>query len=172
VYTKPDKDNARQVVALDNEPRIDALLDILSGCERKVLVFVPFTHALNAVAKKLSDEGYDTAVVDGSTTQRARGEIFVAFQQTSKYRVLVAHPGTMAHGVTLTAADTIIWFGPTTSYETFEQANGRITRIGQKHKQQVIMMQSTAAERKIYATLRDRKKVQDTILDMFAEATT
>ena len=172
VYTKPDKDNARQVVALDNEPRIDALLDILSGCERKVLVFVPFTHALNAVAKRLSDEGYDTAVVDGSTTQRARGEIFVAFQQTSKYRVLVAHPGTMAHGVTLTAADTIIWFGPTTSYETFEQANGRITRIGQKHKQQVIMMQATAAERKIYATLRDRKKVQDTILDMFAEATT
>lgn len=171
VYTKADKDGKRSVVPLDNKPRISALIDILEGCERKALVFVPFTHALQGVAVQLAAAGYDTAVVDGSTPQRERNDIFVAFQQTSKYRILVAHPGTMAHGVTLTAADTIIWFGPTTSYETFEQANGRITRIGQKNRQQVIMMQATAAEKKIYAALRQKKRVQDTILDMFADAT-
>lgn len=172
VYTSPTRDAARTVVELDNKARIDALVDIVEGCEAKVIVFVPFTHALNGVAKAVEDAGFEVAVVDGNTPQSKRGDIFNAFQQTSKYKVLCAHPGTMAHGVTLTAADTIVWFGPTMSYETFEQANARIRRIGQRRKQQIIMMQSTPAERKSYSMLRQKRRVQDNILELFAEAST
>jgi SNF2 family DNA or RNA helicase len=77
----------------------------------------------------------------------------------------------MSHGLTLTAADTVIWAGPTTSLETFEQANARVRRIGQAHKQQVIMFQSSPVEKKMYARLRAKQQVQENILELFAEAT-
>jgi SNF2 family DNA or RNA helicase len=77
----------------------------------------------------------------------------------------------MAHGLTLTAADTIVWFGPTTSLEIFEQANARIRRVGQKHKQQVFMLQGTKMERELYARLRDKRDVQNGILDILADLT-
>jgi SNF2 family DNA or RNA helicase len=77
----------------------------------------------------------------------------------------------MAHGITLTAANTIIWFGPIANNEVFEQANARINRVGQTHKQQVLMFAGTPAERKLYARLKERGDTQSLLLDMMAEAT-
>lgn len=162
VYTKD-----RGVVALDNDLRLNAAVDAINATDRKVLVFTPFTHALKGVATRLSKEQIEHGIIDGSTPHSERGRLFSLFQSTDKLKVIVAHPGTMAHGVTLHAANTIIWFGPTTSLETFEQANARIRRVGQKHKQQILMFQSTAAERKIYSRLRQKQKVQTKILDLF-----
>lgn len=106
----------------------------------------------------------------GDVPQQQRAQIFNAFQNSTKHKALVAHPNTMAHGLTLTAADTIIWFSPITSLEIFEQANARIRRVGQKHKQQVLMFAGTPVEKKVYATLRRKQSVQDQLLAMF-EAT-
>ena len=90
----------------------------------------------------------------------------IYFQNTSSVKALVAHPVCMSHGLTLTAADTIVWFSPTTSLETFEQANARIRRIGQRHRQQIIMLQSTPAERAIYARLRSKRDAQNNVLEL------
>ena len=68
----------------------------------------------------------------------------------------------------MTAADTIIWFAPTTSLEIFEQANARIRRVGQKNKQLILMFSATKAERQMYARLRAKQKVQNLLLEMFA----
>ena len=165
VYTR-----TREVVALDNELRLEALIDAINATNRKVLVFCPFTHALTGIADKLKKEKIEFAVVDGSTPQGQRSKTFTLFQSTDKLKVIAAHPNTMSHGLTLTTADTIIWFGPTTSLDTFDQANARIRRIGQKSKQQIIMFQSTAVERKIYAKLRQKQNVQNSILELFADA--
>jgi SNF2 family DNA or RNA helicase len=77
----------------------------------------------------------------------------------------------LAHGITLTTANTIVWFAPVTSLETYEQANARIRRVGQKHKQLVLHLQSTPVERRIYKLLQNNQQVQDSFLDMFADAT-
>ena len=159
----------KEVVALDNDNRMQALVDTIESTERKVIVFVPFVHALNGIEERLKKEGVDCKTVSGETPRSDRDQIFNIFQNTNKLRVLVAHPQCMAHGVTLTAADTIIWFAPTTSLEIFEQANARIRRVGQKHKQLVLMFQSTDAEKRMYSRLRSKQKVQNTLLEMFAE---
>lgn len=156
-------------VKLDAEPRIDALLDLIDSAERKVLVFVPYTHALNGLAEILTKEKIDHCVVDGSTPDR--DGIFNKFQNTPHHKVMLAHPKCLAHGVTLTAADTIIWYSPITSLETYEQANARIRRIGQKHKQQLLHLQATAVEKKLYSMLRSKQKIQDQLLSLFEEAT-
>lgn len=157
-------------VPLDNKNRIEALMDAIESTDRKVLVFVPFKHALAGISEALSKEKVDHAVVSGDTTDRDRNKTFHLFQNTEKYRVLVAHPQCLAHGITLTAADTIVWFGPTLSNETFDQANHRIKRVGQKHKQQIVMLQSTPVERKVYKMLQAQADVQKGFLQMFADS--
>jgi SNF2 family DNA or RNA helicase len=99
-----------------------------------------------------------------------RAHIFNLFQNTNSYRVIVAHPQCLAHGITLTAADTVIWFAPVTSLEIYDQANHRIRRVGQKHKQLILHLQSTPVEKKIYAMLQKKQRVQDQLLELFAEA--
>jgi SNF2 family DNA or RNA helicase len=159
------------IVPLDNDERLQALVDIVLSTNEKVIVFAPFKHALAGIAKRLTSESIDVAVISGDTPKGDRDDIFAAFQTTSKYKCIVAHPQTMAHGLTLTAASTIVWFAPITSLETFEQANARVRRIGQKHRQQILMFQATKAEKQMYARLRAKQKVQNLLLDMFSEAT-
>lgn len=157
-------------VSLDNNKRIEALMDVIASTDRKVLVFVPFKHALDGISKALTSEGIEHANVSGDTPAPERNRIFNLFQNTEKYRVIAAHPQCLAHGVTLTSADTIVWFSPITSLEIFDQANHRIRRVGQKHKQQVIMLQGTPVEKKIYTMLRGKQRVQEKFLELFEEA--
>lgn len=160
------------VVELDGGSRLQALVDTVLSADQKLIVFVPFKHVLNGVYQRLVDEGIDVAEpVSGDTPSKDRDEIFRVFQHTNKYRVLIAHPQCVAHGLTLTAASTIVWYAPTTSLEIFEQANARIRRIGQKSRQQILMFQSTDAEKRMYRNLREKRRVQNTLLDMFEEQT-
>lgn len=165
VYTSEGK-----TVPLDNHKRIDAMMDVISGTDRKVLVFVPFKHALAGISEALDKEGVEHACVSGDTPAGKRSTIFHLFQNTDKYRVLAAHPQCLAHGLTLTAADTVIWFAPVTSLEIYEQANGRIRRVGQSHKQLYMHLQSTPVERKIYKMLAGKQNVQNKLLELFEEA--
>jgi len=165
VYTRD-----KGIVSLDNEARMTALVDAVNSTDRKVIVFSPFVHALNGIFERLTHEGYEARVISGDTSKRERDETFTLFQNTESVKVLVAHPQTMAHGLTLTAADTIIWFAPLPNLEIFEQANARIRRIGQKHKQQILMFCATRAERRMYHKLRTKQNVQNMLLDLFAEA--
>lgn len=80
--------------------------------------------------------------------------------------MLVAQPAAMSHGLTLTAASTIVWYAPIPSNDIFEQANARITRPGQKHSQLIVMIEGTPIERKYYQRLKDKQKVQGVLLDL------
>lgn len=160
-----------EFVRLDAAPRIVALIDFIQSAENKVIVFVPYRHMIEGLSKifDMDKIKIEHTTVHGDTTNR--DEIFNLFQNTKKYKVLLAHPGTLSHGLTLTAADTVIWYLPITSLETYEQANARIRRVGQMHKQQLIHLQSTPIEKKIYSMLRSKQKVQNQLLDLFELAT-
>lgn len=168
VYTTDAQGN-RNVKPLDNAKRVEALVDAINASERKVIVFVPYIHALDGISSALTGEKIDHAVVSGATPSKERDRIFNLFQNTSKLKVLEAHPQCVAHGITLTAADTVIWFGPITSLEIYDQANHRIRRVGQKHKQQIIHLRSTAVEKKVYSMLNAKQDVQKSFLKMFAD---
>jgi SNF2 family DNA or RNA helicase len=159
------------IIALDNTPRLRTLVDTLESTDHKVIVFVSFIHALDGVADYLRRHDIACETVSGDTPAGKRNEIFGAFQNSNEPRVIVAHPQCMAHGLTLTAANTIVWFGPFASLEVFEQANARITRVGQKHKQHVLMFSGTRAEARLYTLLRAKQGVQNALLDMFRRDT-
>lgn len=164
-------DSQRNVVPLDNQDRLTRLVDDINACEQKCLVFVPFVHTLEGVVAHLKSAGISCAAVHGGTSASDRSAIFNQFQNTTKYKVIVAHPQCMSHGLTLTAATLVIWFAPIASLEIFDQANARIRRVGQKFKQLILMYAATKVERKMYAILRRRQDVQRTILSLFEENT-
>lgn len=163
-YIYTDK---KTVFALPSQGRLDALAEVLDETDRKVLVLVPFLHALTGVASHLRAKGHDIAVVHGGTSRGARDKIFTAFQMTKSPRIIVAHPQTLAHGLTLTEANVTVWYSPTQSLDIYAQANARINRPGQLHKTLIVHMIGTPVEQATYTRLRSREKMQNCLLDLF-----
>jgi SNF2 family DNA or RNA helicase len=155
-------------IELDCAPRVSLVRDIVDEAGAKVIVFVPLTGTLNMLVRELGKH-FTVAAVNGEVGAAERNRIFREFQDTADPRVLVAHPATMAHGLTLTAANTIVWFGPVPSNETYTQACGRIERIGKKKSSTVIHIESTELERRVYARLEAKQKLQGLLLDLITE---
>lgn len=150
-------------------PRIHLVREIIEEAEAKVLVFVPYTAALQTVAAELSKD-FTVAVVHGETSRAQRDQAFKDFQQAKDPRVLVANPGTLSHGLTLTAANTVVWYGPTHSNETYQQANARVTRPGQKLNTLIVNIEATPLERKIFDRLQGKERMQGLLLDLLKAA--
>jgi SNF2 family DNA or RNA helicase len=159
----------RRVLGLQPKAKIKELLNILEETERKTIVFVPYTHALHSVAAAVSNE-HESAVIDGSVPKKARDKIFYEFQNSDNPRVIVAHPKTMSHGLTLTASATIVWFCPFPSLDVYIQANARIVRGGQEHHTNIIHLQSTPVEKKVFQRLRNNERVQGSLLELYEGA--
>ena len=121
--------------------------------------------------EKILSEQWSVGVVNGEVSASKRNFIFHNFQHTTDPHVLVAHPATMAHGLTLTSASTIIWYGPVTSNEQYVQANGRIERIGKKHVSNIIHIEATDLEHKMFERLKNKQKLQGLLLDLIKEGT-
>jgi len=99
----------------------------------------------------------DAVVVLGSDVgAKARADIIDKFQRDTDPRVLVLQPQAASHGITLTAADTLVFWSPVLSVETFLQCIGRVDRVGQVNKVLVVMLQGSDIERKTYAALRGK----------------
>jgi len=151
-------------VTIPSNPRIQEVKDIISEAEGKIIVFVPFVSSVNMVAEELGKH-FSVEVIHGGVKKDERDRIFGAFQKSKDPKVLVAQPAAMSHGLTLTAASTIVWYSSVTSNEVFEQANGRINRPGQKMNNFIIMLEGTPVEKRIYNRLRNKQKMQGALLD-------
>lgn len=156
------------VILCPPKHRLLALKEIIEEASSKVIIFSPFRAALDQIVSIFS-KGYSIGVIHGGVSKTDRDEVFSGFQKGDKYQLLVAQPAAMSHGLTLTAASVIVWFAPVTSAETYEQANARITRPGQKHSQLIVNLQGTALERKMYARLKTKTNMQGVLLDMFGK---
>lgn len=157
-------------IALPCGPRVHATCEVIEEAGSKVIVFVPLTGTLHMLEEELS-RYWTVAVVNGEVSSAKRDAIFHSFQHDKDPHVLIAHPGTMAHGLTLTAASTIIWYGPTTSNDQYEQACGRVERIGKVHTSNVVHIEATTLEHQMYRRLQDKQQMQGLLLDMIQEQT-
>lgn len=157
------------VVEFDVKPRLDALADVIDESTNKVIVFAPFRHTIALLERDLAARGYTTASIHGDVSSGKRGEIFSAFQYQTDPKVIIIQPQAAAHGVTLTEASTVVWFGPTTSLDTYLQANARAHRKGQKNKVTIVHLQGSAAEAKLYAALSVRGAAHIELLKLYKE---
>lgn len=164
VYT--DK---HQVVEFDVSPRLNALKEVLDETTNKVVVFVPYLHTIDVIANFLTKENVTSAVIKGDVGARERSVIIDQFQKLENPRVLIIQPQSAAHGITLTAADTIVFWSPVMSVETYLQCIGRIERVGQKNAMTVVHLQGSEVERKMYAMLQGKIDSHQKIVDLYKQ---
>jgi SNF2 family DNA or RNA helicase len=163
-------DNDGNEIDLDAGPRLNVLLEAIEQANAKVIVFVPFRSTVTKILEGVKAAGFTADAIHGRVSKSARDTILSDFQRKKDPRVLVAQPGTMSHGLTLTAANTIVWYAPITSNDIFSQANARVRRPGQKHTQLIVMIEGTPIERKYYSRLKEKEKVQGLLLDIIKNA--
>jgi SNF2 family DNA or RNA helicase len=154
-----------EYIHIPNKPRIDVLKELIEESEGKVLVFVPLTGVLENLVDELKDD-WDVASVHGATSKHERDQIFGEFQKTDRIRVIVANPSTMSHGLTLTAATTIIWYAPIHSNDVYEQACARVRRPGQTRTTVIAHIAGSDIERRIYKRLQAKQKLQGSLLEI------
>ena len=160
----------REVVEFDAAPRLSVLGEILEETSRKVIIFALFRSSIDTIVTHLTKQGYGVGQIHGDVTASKRGQIINDFQTTDNIRVLVLQPQATAHGITLTAADTVVFFGPLMSVEQYVQCIARADRKGQdSDKVTVVHIESSPIEKKLFKAMNT--KVNDSILltDMFAE---
>ena len=156
-------------VQFDIKNRYQVLKEVIDESSKKVLVFVPFKHTIDLLVDKLTSDGVTSEIIRGDVSASRRTDIFARFQHDPDPKVLVIQPQAAAHGVTLTAANTVVWWGPTSSLETYAQANARVHRSGQTHKCTVIQLAGSAAEKRIYRMLDDRINIHTEMINLYKE---
>ena len=156
-----------EVVAFDAKGRMEALLEVIEEASHKVIVFAPFRHAIEIIAEQLKLNGVTCEVVHGDVSANKRTDIFSRFQNTSTPHVLVIQPQAAAHGVTLHAANVVVWWGPITSTETYLQANARVHRAGQRNPCTVVHIQGSPVEKHIYSMLSEKVDVHTRLVDLY-----
>ena len=143
-------------------------------CDNRVVVkddnFIwQHKHVIDLLQEKLEKDGVTTDIIRGDVSANNRTRIFDEFQNTPDPQVLIIQPQAAAHGVTLTAANTIVWWGPTSSLETYAQANARVHRSGQTHPCTVVQLQGSPVEKAVYRMLDNRINVHTKMIDLYEE---
>lgn len=161
--------DTREVVEFDVSPRLNTLMEVLNETENKVLVFVPFRHTIELVSRFLNQQGVKNEVINGDVPARERAEIINRFQTQTNPQVLVIQPQAASHGVTLTAADTVVFWSPVMSVETYLQCIARIDRVGQKNSMTVVHLQGSDAERRVYAMLNGKVSSHESLVDLYRQ---
>jgi SNF2 family DNA or RNA helicase len=157
------------VVEFDVQPRLSVLHEVLDESPHKVIVFVPYKHTLHLVKSYLDKSHISNAIISGDVTANNRSAIFNSFQTAQDPRVLLIQPQAASHGVTLTAADTVVFWSPVMSVETYLQCIARIDRVGQKNKMLVVHLQGSDVERKTYSVLHSKVHSHNQLVDLYKQ---
>ena len=148
--------------------RLNELLDICDELQGKAIIWATWTMDIRSIAEALRDrhDVQAVATLHGETPDSDRQQIVESFQdRQSELRFIVGHPKTGGFGLTLTAANTVIYYSNSYDLELRMQSEDRAHRIGQENKVTYIdLISPKTIDQKIVEALRSKIKIADTIL--------
>ena len=158
--------NGDEYIPINCKPRIKLLLDLVEEAGHKVIVVVPYKGILKSLKAEVSKH-YSCEVVNGDVGKAQRDSIFTQFQNAKDPHVLLCHPKVMSHGLTLTKANYVVFYGPIDSNDMYEQVGERINRPGQVNNMSIVHMGGHSIEWAIYEGLEQRKTFQAMALALY-----
>ena len=133
---KDDASKPEQV----SRSKLDALSDIIEdyviGSGKKLAIFARFIAEVKAIidlVAKLLPRGMKQVAIYGEIKKEDRGDIVKQFQEDPNTTVFIGQIDTAGTGITLTAADTCVYYSKNFNYATYSQSLSRIHRIGQRN---------------------------------------
>src|SRR5690606_32264346 len=141
-------------------------LDDLLGAGKKVVIFARFIPEIRAILEELDSRDVGYAWITGDVPQSERGSAVERFQKDDECRIFVAKLQTAGLGITLTAADTAIFYSIDYSYDNYEQCRARIHRIGQRNTCTYIhLIARDTVDEHVIDALKKKKSVADMVVD-------
>jgi len=147
-------------------PLYETAREIVAGSDTPVLVFAPFKEAVYRLQKDLTKHGHRAKYITSDVNERERSEIFNQFQD-KEIDAIVAVPGTMSHGLNLISGNVVVWCGAPTSFETYDQAIGRVARMGQTRQVVNYQLSNHRITDDLFKRLDTKEKLQTTLLKLY-----
>ena len=147
--------------------RINELMDVLSEIEGKVIIWGHWQKDIKNIIKAIVDEYGPGSVVDyyGLTPQEDRQDNIRQFQNNPECRFIVGTPQTGGYGITLTQANTVVYFSNGYDLEKRLQSEDRAHRIGQKKNVTYVdIICEDTVDEKIVKALRDKINIASQVL--------
>ena len=162
-----------EIQSLDNN-RLKELLEITDELQGKAIIWASYTHDIQQIADALRDRFGPEAVATyyGATAQDERQEIVERFQdKLNPLRFFVGQPRTGGYGITLTAANTVVYYSNSYDLEIRLQSEDRAHRIGQNNKVTYIdLVSPRTIDEKILKALRGKINLAGKVLGEEARA--
>jgi SNF2 family DNA or RNA helicase len=155
------------VVEIPNN-RIDEMLSVVEEASGKIIIWANYRHDIEAIKLALQKEyGMNSvATYYGDTEAGDRQQIVTSFQDPEHdLRFFVGNPRTGGYGLTLTAANVVIYYSNSFDLEVRLQSEDRAHRIGQtKSVTYVDLMSPKTVDEKIVKALRDKINIADQVM--------
>jgi SNF2 family DNA or RNA helicase len=151
---------------IDNN-RTKELMNILEETEGKAIIWANYQRDVTQIINNIVKEYGPGSVVDyfGLTPQEERQDNIRKFQNDSKCRFIVGTPQTGGYGITLTQANTVIYFSNGYDLEKRLQSEDRAHRIGQKKNVTYIdLIAEDTVDEKIVEALRKKINIASEVL--------
>lgn len=159
-FLKDEEDN---LIPLKENPRLGVLREIVEETDGKIIVFAKFTFDVNVILAAMKEDGVEAVRYDGETKEADRAAAVERFQNGSA-RVLVGNPSTLKEGLTLHAANTVVYYNNSYKLTDRLQSEDRAHRIGQKRAVTYIDIVATdTIDEKIADALREKLDVASMI---------
>jgi SNF2 family DNA or RNA helicase len=160
--------NGKETMQPIGTEKLDLLKSIIEDFPRhkKLVIFCRFIPEINAICKMLEDMHISYNAITGDVPSSTRQLINDNFQKKDDPKVIILQIRVGGLGITLTAADTMIFFSNEFSYADYEQARARIHRAGQKNKCTYIqIIAKNTIDEEIVSALQQKKNIADIIVD-------
>jgi len=147
--------------------RVNELIEILSEMEGKAIIWAHYQWDIKDIIKEIVKVYGPGSVVDyyGLTPQSERQDNIRKFQDDPKCRFLVGTPATGGYGITLTAANTVIYYSNGYDLEKRLQSEDRAHRIGQKKNVTYVdIIAEDTVDEKIVKALRKKINIASEVL--------
>jgi SNF2 family DNA or RNA helicase len=147
--------------------RITELMDVLEETEGKAIIWAHYQYDITAIIKAVTKEYDKESIVDyyGLTPQEQRQPNIKRFQEDPNCRFIVGSPSTGGYGITLTAANTVIYYSNGYDLEKRLQSEDRAHRIGQKKSVTYVdLMADDTVDEKIVKALRKKINIASEVL--------
>jgi SNF2 family DNA or RNA helicase len=132
--------------------RITELMDVLEETEGKAIIWAHYQYDI-------------TAIINALTPQEERQPNIKRFQDDPECRFIVGTPSTGGYGITLTAANTVIYYSNGYDLEKRLQSEDRAHRIGQKKSVTYVdLMADDTVDEKIVQALRKKINIASEVL--------
>ena len=141
-------------------------IEDLMDAGKKVVVFARFLPEIAAIVDHLKKSKIGYALITGAVPTSERGEEVDRFQTDPDCRVFVAQEATAGLGITLTAADTTVFYSLDYSFANYEQCKARVHRVGQAQKcTHIHLLVEQTVDEAIIKALADKESMASIVVD-------